>query len=177
MGRRGSRKGMKVWLRAAIIARRNTVEEQQEMVEEALKKAFSSSFVVFGKSSIIFWVKEAQFQEKGKKCGLYSQMQVSGGHKLCWNVHKSLQAAFRSSLENLLGCQLTWFQLEWLRAIPLSHGNPALFSASWANSQISREELRDHLRQHPPADDPALKQPCYQRSCMAKQAHGVDCSR
>ncbi|KAI0493021.1 hypothetical protein KFK09_027297 [Dendrobium nobile] len=30
--------------------------------------------------------------------------------------------------------------------------------------------------QLPPADDPALKQPCYHKSCIAKQIHGVDCS-
>ncbi|XP_020590459.1 beta-carotene isomerase D27, chloroplastic-like [Phalaenopsis equestris] len=30
--------------------------------------------------------------------------------------------------------------------------------------------------QTPPADDPALKQPCYQKSCIAKQTYGVDCS-
>ncbi|XP_020101063.1 beta-carotene isomerase D27, chloroplastic isoform X1 [Ananas comosus] len=31
--------------------------------------------------------------------------------------------------------------------------------------------------QEPPEDDPALKQPCYQTLCMAKQTHGVNCSK
>ncbi|KAJ6802074.1 beta-carotene isomerase D27, chloroplastic [Iris pallida] len=29
--------------------------------------------------------------------------------------------------------------------------------------------------QHPPEDDPALKQPCYKKLCIAKQIHGVNC--
>ncbi|KAG8090616.1 hypothetical protein GUJ93_ZPchr0011g28073 [Zizania palustris] len=30
--------------------------------------------------------------------------------------------------------------------------------------------------QQPPEDDPALKQPCFQTKCIAKQNHGVNCS-
>ncbi|XP_042423681.1 beta-carotene isomerase D27, chloroplastic-like [Zingiber officinale] len=30
--------------------------------------------------------------------------------------------------------------------------------------------------QQAPIDDPSLKQPCYHKSCIAKQAHGVNCS-
>ncbi|XP_074577637.1 beta-carotene isomerase D27, chloroplastic-like [Curcuma longa] len=30
--------------------------------------------------------------------------------------------------------------------------------------------------QQPPIDDPSLKQPCYHKTCRAKQAHGVNCS-
>ncbi|XP_065048655.1 beta-carotene isomerase D27, chloroplastic-like [Musa acuminata AAA Group] len=30
--------------------------------------------------------------------------------------------------------------------------------------------------QQPPLDDPALKQPCYHKSCIAKQRHSMKCS-
>ncbi|KAG0487305.1 hypothetical protein HPP92_009400 [Vanilla planifolia] len=79
---------------AAIIARRNTVEEQQEMVEEALKKAFpqallsliraivpsskfSREFFAMFTTMFFSWlvghceVKEAQFQEKRERNVVY----------------------------------------------------------------------------------------------------------
>ncbi|KAG0487286.1 hypothetical protein HPP92_009381 [Vanilla planifolia] len=132
---------------AAIIARRNTVEEQQEMVEEALKKAFpqallsliraivpsskfSREFFAMFTTMFFSWlvghceVKEAQFQEKGKE--MWSIFPNAG----FWRPQTVLECAqisasclLRSSLGNLLGCQLTWFQISKRRAARSSSGN------------------------------------------------------
>ncbi|PKA48816.1 Beta-carotene isomerase D27, chloroplastic [Apostasia shenzhenica] len=162
---------------AGVVARRHGSDEQQEIVGEALRAAFPAPVMAMLKSilpqskisreffakftTICFsWlvgpcqVKESDFQgEKNEKNVVYIPkcrfLEATNCVGMCTNLCKVPSQNFINS----------------------SLGMPT-------NMVPNFEEKSCEIifGQHPPADDPALKQPCYRTQCMAKIIHGAGCS-
>ncbi|XP_020571318.1 beta-carotene isomerase D27, chloroplastic-like [Phalaenopsis equestris] len=161
---------------ASIVARRKDGEEQQEMVEETLKKAFPAAvmnmlktllpqskfsrkfFAIF--TTIFFsWlvgpceVRESDFRGKREKNVVYIPkcrfLEATNCVGMCTNLCKLPSQKF---INNSLGMPTNM--------VP----------------NFEDQSCEIIFGQHPLADDPALKQPCYRTSCIAKRKHGVGCS-
>ncbi|KAG0487311.1 hypothetical protein HPP92_009406 [Vanilla planifolia] len=162
---------------AAIIARRNTVEEQQEMVEEALKKAFPQALLSL--ASLLYHILGDLFDSKiARMLARVFYKHESVKNPFGFNQRVRLDSTCMKLDEmfleatNCAGMCTNLCKLPSQKFIRESLGMP-----TYMVPNFEEKSCEIIFGQHPPADDPALKQPCYQRSCMAKQAHGVDCSR
>ncbi|KAI0523309.1 hypothetical protein KFK09_005704 [Dendrobium nobile] len=158
---------------ASVVARRKDSEEQQEIVAEALKKAFPADmmnmlkallppskfsrefFAIF--TTIFFsWlvgpceVRESDFQGKREKNVVYIPK--------C----RFLEAT------NCVGMCTNLCKLPSQKFINTSLGMPTNMVPNFEDK--SCEII---FGQHPLADDPALKHPCNGTSCIAKQKHRV----
>nr|QSV51871.1 MBP helical linker fusion of Asparagus officinalis DWARF27 lacking its disordered region [Vector pMBP-H-D27h5deltaDisorder] len=176
-GLRNEKEGYDSLMEAASMAARNfDVKDQQMLVTEALKKAFPKPILgmiravtppskfsreYFAAFTTLFFpwlvgkceVRESEFHGRKEKnvvfipkCRFLEGTNCAG---MCTNLCKIPSQKF----------------------IKDSLGMPVHMSPNFED--MSCEMI---FGQEPPKDDPALKQPCYTKLCVAKQTHGVTCS-
>ncbi|XP_073101319.1 beta-carotene isomerase D27, chloroplastic [Elaeis guineensis] len=161
---------------ASMVMRSYDAKRQQELVIQSLNKAFPG-FIL---KMIKFLLPPSKFAREYFAtfttiffswlvgCCEVRESEVQG--KMEKNVVYISKCRFLEST-NCVGMCTNLCKIPSQRFIKDSLGMPVNMVPNFED--MSCEMI---FGQHPPEDDPALKQPCYRTSCTAKQIHGVNCS-
>ncbi|XP_026663993.1 beta-carotene isomerase D27, chloroplastic-like [Phoenix dactylifera] len=176
-GMRNKKKGYESLVEAAsMVMRSYDAKRQQELVIQALNKAFPG----FMLKMIKFVLPSSKFSREYfatfttiffswlvGRCEV-RESEVQG------KIEKSVVYIYKCRLlesTNCVGMCTNLCKIPSQRFIKDSLGMPINMVPNFED--MSCEMI---FGQNPPEDDPALKQPCYRTSCIAKQTHGVKCS-